>query len=74
MIFKHIYIKLFNLDLFKNYMNNNTGNNRNSNISYLYDKISINESSITLNHIFNVYVSNNRKKSNLVQLYYNNKL
>ena len=62
-----IYTKLFNLDFFKNYMNNNNGNNRNSNVSYSYDKSSIKGSSITLNNIFNVNVSNNRKNSNLGQ-------
>ncbi len=62
-----IYTKLFNLDFFKNYMNNNNGNNRNSNVSYSYDKSSIRGSSITLNNIFNVNVSNNRKNSNLGQ-------
>jgi hypothetical protein len=48
-------------------MNNNNGNNRNSNVSYSYDKSSIRGSSITLNNIFNVNVSNNRKNSNLGQ-------
>ena len=60
-----IYIKLFNLDYFKN--NNNNGNNKSLNLNNSLEKSSIKGSSITINNIFNVNVLNKRKSSNLGQ-------
>ena len=62
-----IYIKLFNLDYFKNNKNNNNGNNKSLNLNNSLEKSSIKGSSITINNIFNVNVLNKRKSSNLGQ-------
>ena len=61
-----IYIKLFNLDYFKNNKNNNNGNNKSLHLNNSLEKSSIKGSSITINNIFNVKLYK-RKNSNLGQ-------